>query len=1046
MTTATAHADEPAESTTLRDLVTTATPNEVRPAASDLLSMNRGRVTVMVELVDDPVAVVEANREGELSESEEKELEQQLETTQGKLAERIKELGGEVTGQLQSAYNGMRVTIDSNELGALRELPGVKEVHDLPTHERANVNGAALVGAPAAWQGTGVEGHTGKGVKIAIVDTGIDYTHATFGGPGTVDAFVAASMSDTPTYNNRVKGGIDLAGDAYDGKNAPTPDANPLDCDQAGHGTHVAATAGGSGVDANGETYRGPYNQETLKQDFTVGPGTAPEADLYAVRVFGCTGTTDLVVDAIDWAVKNDMDVINLSLGSDYGRQNDPDSVAAANAVASGVVVVAAAGNAGHSPYLASSPSVGAGVVSVAASDARRSFPGADLTIGSERIEAISANKIPLTTTAPLHVLKDAQGGISLGCKREDYAGIPKGSVVVTRRGDCARIARAIHGQRAGAAGVIMVNSTPGLPPYEGDIVQNPDTGEILVVTIPFLGVAPEAGQVLLGLDGQQVSAVAKEIPNPGYTAYAGFSSGGPRTRDSALRPSVTAPGVSIVSAAVGSGNLGSVISGTSMATPHVAGVAALAVQAHPDWDAQQVSAALVSTADSSKVADYDTITGGGLVDAPAAVNTSVYAFGDVTKVKDKTVHDSVVSFGYAEIADRHTDSRTVTIENKGKAEATFKVSVEQNAESFKGAEVTVTPSTVTVPADGRAEVTLSIAVDAADVPAINEGGEAPWLHQLSGNVRLTQDQGQNLAVPYLLVARSLSQVTATATSTGADTGRIDLVNANATHGAEAMLFNWGLTDPDDVEAEQDNGSDIASVGVQSFEEGGRQYLAFAVNMHSRFSNPASLIVENHIDLDGDRKADYALFSGDQGKFLNDDTNGVAETFLFDSKAKTITQTGFLTLAPTDSSTLVMLLDVSAIGNPSRITYTTVAYAADETGTDKVDVSADYELGTRPFVDAQSATVDKGGQATFDLTINRSAVEAQQPLGWMVVVLDNAQGITEALTGALPTPAPATPVPTTPTPSAPTTPTPPAPVKPTPPPVAPGLPRTGTLG
>src|SRR5690606_6058122 len=102
----------------------------------------------------------------------------------------------------------------------------------------------------------------------------------------------------------RVKGGIDLVGDDYDANDdasIPQPDDNPLDCH--GHGTHVAGTAGGSGVTADGETYTGPYDESTASQDFTVGPGVAPEVDLYAVRVFGCGGSTNVVVPAIDWAV-----------------------------------------------------------------------------------------------------------------------------------------------------------------------------------------------------------------------------------------------------------------------------------------------------------------------------------------------------------------------------------------------------------------------------------------------------------------------------------------------------------------------------------------------------------------------------------------------------------------------------------------------------------------------------------------------------------------------------------------------------------------------
>ena len=184
--------------------------------------------------------------------------------------------------------------------------------------------------APFAW--AGVNGVRGEGVKIAIIDTGIDYTHANFGGPGTPAAYQVAFLSDTAPADPamfgpgaaKVKGGTDLVGDDYDAnvpaKATPAPDPNPLDCN--GHGSHVAGSAAGFGVLANGSTYGGVYDQTIYSNfSFSIGPGVAPKADLYAVRVFGCEGSTDVVIDAIEWAVDNDMDVINMSLGVNVPRK-----------------------------------------------------------------------------------------------------------------------------------------------------------------------------------------------------------------------------------------------------------------------------------------------------------------------------------------------------------------------------------------------------------------------------------------------------------------------------------------------------------------------------------------------------------------------------------------------------------------------------------------------------------------------------------------------------------------------------------------------------
>ena len=147
---------------------------------------------------------------------------------------------------------------------------------------------------------------------------------------------------------------------------------------------------------------------------------------------------------------------------------------------------------------------------------------------------------------------------------------------------------------------------------------------------------------------------------------YGTFSSAGPRSGDSGLRPGVAAPGVNISSAAVGSGNDAKPQSGTSMATPQVAGVAALAVQAHPGWNAQEISSALVSTADPGKVSGYSPTRGGGLIDPAEATSAQVLAFGDSTDIDDKVVRDPVLSFGYHESNDTFQETRTITLVNKG--------------------------------------------------------------------------------------------------------------------------------------------------------------------------------------------------------------------------------------------------------------------------------------------------------------------------------------------------------------------------------------------
>ena len=210
-------------------------------------------------------------------------------------------------------------------------------------------------------------------------------------------------------------------------------------------------------------------------------------------------------------------------------------------------------------------------MISVAAIDASRAaMPGALINLpGGGSIPAINANEAPLPTgPMQVKVLRNPDGTVSLGCDPEEYVDV-EGKLVVTLRGSCARVARAVFGEQAGAAAVVMINTTTAFPPFEGPIEGNPDTGEEFLVTIPFLGVRGLLGpdpeedpDLLVAADGQTVTLSPSTVDNPGYQIMASFTSGGPRNVDSIQKPDVTAPGVSLFSTNEDSGNRGGYNSG----------------------------------------------------------------------------------------------------------------------------------------------------------------------------------------------------------------------------------------------------------------------------------------------------------------------------------------------------------------------------------------------------------------------------------------------------------------------------------------------------
>jgi minor extracellular serine protease Vpr len=1005
-------------------------------------SLSNRLVNVMVELGAAPVAVQDATakKHGDtLSKAQKAAIREQLKAQQDSLHGALGTAGTTIVGQVQDAYNGIQVTVPQKNVAQLATIPGVVALHAVRTFKPANVNGVPFVGAPLEWH----DGVTGTGVTVGIIDTGIDYTHADFGGPGTVAAWDAAKATSAGPADPsmfgpaapKVKGGFDFSGDAYDANtpgSVPQPDSNPLDCNS--HGTHTAGTVGGFGVLADGTTYHGPYDTDTVADNhWNVGPGVAPGADIKEYRVFGCSGSSNLVDLAINQAVADGVNVISMSLGSDLGGTDDPTSVAAQNAVDDGIAVIASAGNAGNNAYVVGSPSTASGVLSVAAMDASvATYPGAHLAFsGGGSVDAIDANGAPIpSVTAPLKVLRNTDGSISLGCDKAEYAGTA-GMVVVTKRGTCARVARAVFGDEAGDVAVVMVNSDSSLPPFEGQITQDPDTGEQHVVTIPFLGVPSTAGATLLAADGQSVTLSPTTVPNTGYKKVASFSSGGPRNPDSAPKPDVIAPGVSVASAGMGTGNGLLVDSGTSMACPMTAGIAALVKQAHPTWTGLQIKAAIMNTADPSLNIGYNSrLAGTGVVQAQKAVNSSVLA----------TTGDELdaIAFGAVAGTGDYAADKTITVTNTGIADATYNLTVSPNNNPL-GANIAVSPGSVVVPAAGSVTVHVTLSVSAATFAALPSDdtfviGPAAVL-TVRGVIVATPSGGdatqQALRLPFMLVPRGASNVAAGSPSAwtkakagpGGATGSTGQVSVSTLplsndgiHAGTADLYSWGITDPADVPGQP---MDVRDVGVQSLPGaalGGAdsdRSLVFLINTWGKAANQSVNEYDIGIDSNGDGTTDYVVVGVDLGALTTGVFNGEFASFTIDAATGGLID-AFLADAPMNGSTIELPALASEIGladkagkgagsgRAQQFTYAVNAFSLVPGTFVDTTSSATFNPFTPAVSSGDLATLAPGATASIQLTADAGQQKKTPALGWLVASVDDANGAAQADEVAIP--------------------------------------------
>ncbi len=843
------------------------------------------------------------------------ERQTRIEAQQAVVKSRLGALGGVPVAQFHRLANAIRVKINPSRLQELKAIPGVLRVEMARHQSRLTATSVPFVGAPAVWAG-GLTNADGAGIRIGIIDSGIDYTHADFGGSGLTSDFTDndPTVIEPGTFpTSKVVGGYDFVGDAYDSgdpnADTPQPDDDPLDCAGDGHGTHVAGIVAGLGVLADGTTYTGSYQQALDFTKFSIGPGVAPRASLYALKVFGCSGTTAATLDALEWAAdpngdgdfRDRLDVVNLSLGSPFGLTGPGDvEMDAMNRLADlGCVVVVSAGNEGNTRYITGSPGVAEKGICVANI--------MDGGISTAAVEVVSPAAIARlyeafegTFTRPLEQSGTIEGQVvyvdpSGACDTLTNVSRLVGRIALIDRGICFFTDKIRRAQQAGALAVIMVNNIPGPPINMG--------GSASDITIPGLMISQADGDILkshLGADLRARLAPGMRVPHPEWADQVSDSSSrGPAAPSNLLKPDIAAPGISIFSAKAGGGAAGWESSGTSMSAPHVAGAAALLRQLHPNWSVEDIKAALMNTAARTHNLDGspapESLVGAGRLQVDQAARTAVTAM-----VPDSSGLVSL-SFGFIEVSRLYSETREVFLRNHGSSPISFTVAV-SNTVAHPGISFNPATNTVTVPANGSVILPVRLVADPALFPAEGEqagtstnGSAYPFLGEASGQIWFNHPDTP-IHVPFYAAVRASSTLRSTVSELGVAGSEstidlaIPLTGGSVQQSPLVSAFQLGAVSrnqnqSDPVQAAGDLVAVGAASDAASHAKFGDATVYFGVAVAGNWTTPQSFMeaIEIGIDVNRDGKDDYRVMNVSAGSFTTtevSDPTGANDTVL----------------------------------------------------------------------------------------------------------------------------------------------------------------------